>query len=131
MVSSTFRAAWRRRRGDRGLRVRVACAACPVACHASDQPPPPRHSQPPAVPSIQPCLRQDTAAHAQRRRSLAAKKNDGNVTKRGMVEDASIEVRRRWPQHAHGFLALGKCHLSRPSRPLARSGARTSCRLAP
>ena len=35
-----------------------------------------------------------TASAATRRRNLAAKKNDGNVTKRGLVEDESISRRK-------------------------------------
>ena len=38
------------------------------------------------------CSLQVTASAATRRRSLAAKKNDGNVTRRGLVEDESIAV---------------------------------------
>jgi len=35
-----------------------------------------------------------TASAATRRRNMAAKKNDGNVTKRGLVEDESIQRRK-------------------------------------
>ena len=38
---------------------------------------------------------QVTASAATRRRNMAAKKNDGNVTKRGLVEDESLTVRIR------------------------------------
>ena len=45
-----------------------------------------------SVACVRVCSLQVTASAATRRRSLAAKKNDGNVTRRGLVEDESIAV---------------------------------------
>ena len=59
------------------------------------------------------CPVQVTAAHAQRRRTMAAKINDGNVTKRGLVEDASIEVRCQ-PQLELASESLWKCAATAP-----------------
>ena len=62
-------------------------------------PPRPPESRPAGSCAASQCLAcmwlQVTASAATRRRNMAAKKNDGNVTKRGLVEDESLTVRIR------------------------------------